>query len=126
MSINNTHTERWERVRQLRSLEQQIAELRPMVEADLKAIIEDFRDLGICDRMTAQRLGCNRSLLSGIIFGRPISKRHLSQWMEVLLSYWDEAPWKQLQRPEKNLVRLGREADRARQRMAGVPLRNGR
>ena len=123
---SDTHAERWERVRQLRALEQQIAELRPMVEADLKAIIEDFRDAGICDRMTAQRLGYNRSLLSGIIFGRPISKRHLSQWMEVLLAYWDTAPWQQLQRPEKNLARLRREADRARQRMAGVPARNGR
>ena len=123
---NDTHEQRWERVRQLRALEQQIAELRPKVEADLKAIIEDFRDLGICDRMTAQRLGCNRSLLSGIIFGRPISKRHLSQWMEVLLAYWDTAPWQQLQRPEKNLARLRREADRARQRMAGVVSRNGR
>ena len=97
-----------------------------MVEVDLKNIIEDFRDLGICDRMTAQRLGYNRSLLSGIIFGRPISKRHLSQWMEKLLSYWDESPWKQLQRPQKDLARLRREADRARQRMAGVPVRNGR
>ena len=123
---NDTHKQRWERVRQLRVLEQQIAELRPKVEADLKNIIEDFRDLGICDRMTAERLGCNRSLLSGIIFGRPISKRHLSQWMEVLLSYWDQAPWRQLQRPQKDLARLRREADRARQRMAGVPARNGR
>ena len=123
---DDTHGKRWERVRQLQALEQQIAELRPAVEADFKNIIEDFRDVGICDRMTAQRLGCNRSLLSGIIFGRPISKRHLSQWMEVLLSYWDEAPWKQLARPEKNLARLRREADRARQRMAGVVVRNGR
>ena len=123
---NDTHKERWERVRQLRALEEQIAELRPMVEADLKAIIEDFRDAGICDRLMAERLGYNRSLLSGIIFGRPISKRHLSQWMEVLLSYWDEAPWQQLQRPEKNLARLRREADRSRQRMTGVPARNGR
>ena len=123
---NDTHRQRWERVRQLRALEQQIAELRPKVEADLKNIIEDFRDLGICDRMTAERLGYNRSLLSGIIFGRPISKRHLSQWMQVLLSYWDEAPWKQLARPEKNLARLRREADRARQRMVGAPVRNGR
>ena len=123
---NDTHKERRERVRQLRALEQRIAELRPMVEADLKAIIEDFRDFGICDRMTAEQLGCNRSLLSGIIFGRPISKRHLSQWMEVLLSYWDQAPWRQLARPEKNVARLRREADRARQRMAGVVSRNGR
>ena len=123
---SDTHKQRWERVRQLRALEQQIAELRPMVEDDFKAIIEDFRDAGICDRMMAERLGCNRSLLSGIIFGRPISKRHLSQWVEVLLSYWDGAPWKQLQRPEKNLARLRREADRARQRMVGVPVRNGR
>ena len=37
------------------------------------------------DRLTAQQLGHNRSLLSGIIFGRPISKRHLSQWMQKLL-----------------------------------------
>ena len=123
---DDAHKQRWERVRQLRALEQQIAELRPMVEADLKAIIEDFRDAGICDRLMAERLGYNRSLLSGIIFGRPISKRHLSQWMEVLLSYWDESPWEQLQRPQKDLARLRREADRARQRMAGVPLRNGR
>ena len=125
MSID-THKQRWERVRQLRALEQQIAELRPMVEDDFEAIIEDFRDLGICDRLMAERLGYNRSLLSGIIFGRPISKRHLSQWMQKLLSYWDEAPWQQLQRPEKNLARLRREADRARQRMAVVPARNGR
>ena len=123
---NDTHTKRWERVRQLRALEQQIAELRPEVERDLKGIIEDFRDLGICDRMMAAELGYNRSLLSGIIFGRPISKRYLSQWMETLLTYWDESPWQQLERPEKNVARVRREADRARQRMAGIPARNGR
>jgi hypothetical protein len=123
---NETHKQRWERVRQLRALEQQIAELRPAVEADFKSIIEDFRDLGVCDRMMAQQLGYNRSLLSGIIFGRPISKRHLSGWMETLLTYWDESPWEQLERPEKNVARVRREADRARQRMAGVVLRNGR
>ncbi len=125
MSIE-THKQRWERVWQLRELEQQIAELRPKVEADLKGIIEDFRDLGVCDRMMAAELGYNRSLLSGIIFGRPISKRHLSGWMETLLSYWDKAPWQQLQRPEKNLAQLRREADRARRKMAGISSRNGR
>lgn len=123
---NETHKQRWERVRQLQALEQQIAELRPAVEQDLKDIIEDFRDLGICDRLMAEQLGYNRSLLSGIIFGRPISKRYLSQWMETLLTYWDEAPWQQLERPEKNVARVRREADRARQRMAGIPARNGR
>ncbi len=123
---NDTHKQRWERVRQLRALEQQIAALRPAVEADLKSIIEDFRDLGICDRLMAEQLGYNRSLLSGIIFGRPISKRCLSGWMETLLSYWDAAPWQQAGRPEKNVARVRREADRARQRMAGVVLRNGR
>ena len=123
---NETHKQRWERLRQLRALEQQIAELRPAVEADLKSIIEDFRDLGVCDRMMAEQLGYNRSLLSGIIFGRPISKRHLSRWMEALLSYWDEAPWQQIEKPEKNLARVRREADRLRQRMAGIPARNGR
>lgn len=123
---NNKHAKRWERVRQLRALEQQIAELRPEVEADLKSIIEDFRDAGICDRMMAEQLGYNRSLLSGIIFGRPISKRHLSKWVEALLTYWDAAPWQQIDRPEKNVARVRREADRARQRMAGIPSRNGR
>ncbi len=123
---DDTHAKRWERARQLRALEEQIAELRPQVEDDLKNIIEDFRDLGICDRMMAEQLGYNRSLLSGIIFGRPISKRHLSRWMEALLTYWDKAPWQKLQRPEKNLARLRREADRARRKMAGVPVRNGR
>jgi hypothetical protein len=123
---NDTHKQRWERVRQLRALEQQIAALRPAVEDDLKGIIEDFRDLGVCDRMMAQQLGYNRSLLSGIIFGRPISKRHLSGWMETLLTYWDESPWEQLERPEKNVARVRRQADRARQKMAGVALRNGR
>ena len=123
---NDTHKQRWERVRQLRALEQQIAELRPAVEDDLKGIIEDFRDLGICDRMMAEQLGYNRSLLSGIIFGRPISKRYLSQWMKTLLSYWDEAPWEQIERPDKNVARVRREADRARQRMAAVLLRNER
>ena len=122
---NDTHAKRWERVRQLRALEEQIAELRPEVEDDLKAIIEDFRDAGVCDRMMAEQLGYNRSLLSGIIFGRPISKRYLSGWMETLLSYWDSAPWQQLERPEKNVARVRREADRARQRMAVVS-RNGR
>ena len=123
---NETHKQRWERLRQLRALEQQIAALRPAVEADLKSIIEDFRDLGICDRMMAEQLGYNRSLLSGIIFGRPISKRCLSGWMETLLSYWDAAPWQQAGRPEKNVARVRREADRARQKMAGVASRNGR
>ena len=123
---SDTHKQRWERVRQLRALEQQIAELRPEVEDDLKGIIEDFRDLGVCDRMMAQQLGYNRSLLSGIIFGRPISKRHLSQWVETLLAYWDSAPWQQLERPDKNVARVRREADRARQKMAGIPSRNGR
>lgn len=123
---DDTHIKRWQRLRQLRALEEQIAELRPEVEDDLKGIIEDFRDLGICDRMMAQQLGYNRSLLSGIIFGRPISKRHLSQWMETLLAYWDQSPWEQLARPEKNVARVRREADRARRRMAGAPVRNGR
>ena len=123
---NETHKQRWERVRQLRALEEQIAELRPEVEDDLKGIIEDFRDLGVCDRMMAEQLGYNRSLLSGIIFGRPISKRHLSGWVETLLSYWDEAPWQQIGKPEKNVARVRREADRARQKMAGIPARNGR
>ena len=123
---SDTHAERWERVRQLRALEQQIAELRPAVEADMKSIIEDFRDAGICDRLMAERLGYNRSLLSGIIAGRPISQRQVSRWVETLLVYWDEAPWQQIERPEKNVARVRREADRARQRMAGVPLRNGR
>ena len=123
---NDRHTKRWERVRQLRALEEQIAELRPEVEDDLKSIIEDFRDLGVCDRLMAEQLGYNRSLLSGIIFGRPISKRYLSGWMEKLLTYWDAAPWQQAGRPEKNVARVRREADRARQRMAGVVLRNGR
>ena len=122
---NDTHAKRWERVRQLRALEEQIAELRPAVEQDLKDIIEDFRDAGVCDRMMAEQLGYNRSLLSGIIFGRPISKRYLSQWMETLLTYWDESPWEQLERPEKNVARVRREADRARQKMAVVS-RNGR
>ena len=123
---NDTHAKRWERVRQLRALEEQIADLRPEVEQDLRSIIEDFRDLGICDRMMAEQLGYNRSLLSGIIFGRPISKRHLSKWMETLLTYWDEAAWQQIERPEKNVARVRREADRARQKMAGVASRNGR
>ena len=123
---NDTHKQRWERVRQLRALEEQIAELRPEVEDDLKGIIEDFRDAGICDRLMADQLGYNRSLLSGIIFGRPISKRHLSRWVETLLSYWDEAPWEQIERPDKNVARVRREADRARQRMSGIPSRNGR
>ena len=123
---NETHKQRWERLRQLRALEQQIAALRPAVEDDLKGIIEDFRDFGICDRLTAERLGYNRSLLSGIIAGRPISKRCLSGWMETLLSYWDAAPWQQAGRPEKNVARVRREADRARQKMAGVASRNGR
>ena len=123
---NDTHTKRWERVRKLRALEEQIAELRPAVEDDLKSIIEDFRDAGVCDRLTAEQLGYNRSLLSGIIFGRPISKRHLSTWMEALLSYWDAAPWQQIERPEKNVARVRREADRARQKMAGIPSRNRR
>jgi hypothetical protein len=123
---SDTHAKRWERVRQLRALEQQIAELRPAVESDLKSIIEDFRDLGICDRMMAEQLGYNRSLLSGIIFGRPISKRYLSKWMQSLLSYWDAAPWQQIERPEKNVARVRREADRARQKMAGVASRNRR
>ena len=123
---NETHKQRWERVRQLRALEQQIAELRPAVEDDLKGIIEDFRDLGVCDRMMAQQLGYNRSLLSGIIFGRPISKRRLSGWMKTLLTYWDQAPWQQIERPDKNVARVRRQADRARQKMAGVALRNGR
>ena len=123
---SDTHAERWQRLRQLRALEQQIAELRPKVEADLKNIIEDFRDLGICDRLMAERLGYNRSLLSGIIAGRPISKRHLSRWVETLLSYWDAAPWRQIEQPKKNVARVRREADRLRQRMAGVVSRNGR
>ena len=123
---NDTHAKRWERVRKLRALEGQIAALRPAVEQDLKDIIEDFRDAGVRDRMMAEQLGYNRSLISGIIFGRPISKRHLSQWMETLLTYWDESPWEQLERPEKNVARVRREADRARQRMAGIPARNGR
>ncbi len=123
---NDRHTKRWERVRQLRALEEQIAELRPEVEGDLKSIIEDFRDLGVCDRMMAEQLGYNRSLLSGIIFGRPISKRCLSGWMETLLSYWDAAPWQQIEQKEKNVARVRREADRARQRMTGVPSRNRR
>jgi hypothetical protein len=123
---SDTHAKRWERVRQLRALEKQIAELRPEVEDDLKGIIEDFRDLGVCDRMMAEQLGYNRSLLSGIIFGRPISKRYLSGWMETLLSYWDESPWQQIEQKEKNVARVRREADRARQRMAGVPARNRR
>lgn len=123
---NETHKQRWERLRQLRALEQQIAELRPAVEADFKSIIEDFRDLGICDRLTAERLGYNRSLLSGIIAGRPISKRQVSRWVETLLSYWDEAPWEQIERPEKNVARARREADRVRQTMAGITSRNGR
>jgi hypothetical protein len=123
---NETHKQRWERVRQLRALEQQIAELRPAVEDDLKGIIEDFRDLGVCDRMMAQQLGYNRSLLSGIIFGRPISKRRLSGWMKTLLTYWDQAPWQQIERPDKNVARVRRQADRARQKMAGVSSRNGR
>ena len=122
---SDAHKQRWERVRQLRALEEQIAELRPAVEQDLKDIIEDFRDLGVCDRMMAAELGYNRSLLSGIIFGRPISKRHLSGWMETLLSYWDESPWQQIEQKEKNVARVRREADRARQRMVGVA-RNGR
>ena len=123
---DDTHKQRWGRLRKLQALEQQIAELRPQVEQDFKSIIEDFRDLGICDRLMAERLGYNRSLLSGIIAGRPISKRHVSRWVEVLLTYWDEAPWQQIERPEKNVARLRREADRLRQRMAGVVLRNGR
>ena len=123
---NDTHKQRWERVRQLRALEQQIAALRPAVEDDLKGIIEDFRDLGVCDRMMAQQLGYNRSLLSGIIFGRPISKRRLSGWMKTLLTYWDQAPWQQIERPDKNVARVRRQADRARQKMAGVASRNGR
>lgn len=123
---DDTHKQRWERLRQLQALEQQIAELRPAVEQDFKNIIEDFRDLGVCDRLMAERLGYNRSLLSGIIAGRPISQRQVSRWVETLLSYWDEAPWEQLERPEKNVARVRREADRARQRMAGVPVRNGR
>jgi hypothetical protein len=123
---NDKHAKRWERVRQLQALEEQIAELRPEVEDDLKGIIEDFRDLGVCDRMMAEQLGYNRSLLSGIIFGRPISKRYLSGWMETLLSYWDESPWQQIEQKEKNVARVRREADRARQRMAGVPARNRR
>lgn len=123
---DEAHKQRWQRLRQLRALEQQIAELRPEVEADLKSIIEDFRDAGICDRMMAEQLGYNRSLLSGIIFGRPISKRHLSGWMETLLSYWDESPWQQIEQKEKNVARVRREADRLRQRMAGVVSRNGR
>jgi hypothetical protein len=114
---NDTHAKRWERVRQLRALEEQIAELRPAVEDDLKSIIEDFRDLGVCDRMTAEQLGYNRSLLSGIIFGRPISKRHLSGWMEALLSYWDAAPWQQIEQKEKNVARVRRYSDRQRQNM---------
>ena len=123
---NETHKQRWERLRQLRALEQQIAELRPAVEADFKSIIEDFRDLGICDRLMAEQLGYNRSLLSGIIFGRPISKRYLSGWMKTLLTYWDQAPWQQIERPDKNVARVRRQADRARQKMAGVASRNGR
>jgi hypothetical protein len=123
---NETHKQRWERVRQLRALEQQIAALRPEVERDLKDIIEDFRDAGIGDRLMAEQLGYNRSLLSGIIYGRPISKRHLSKWVEALLSYWDAAPWQQIEQKAKNVARLLREADRARQRMAGGPSRNGR
>lgn len=123
---SDAHKQRWARIRQLRALEEQIAKLRPAVEQDFKDIIEDFRDLGVCDRMTASVLGYNRSLLSGIIAGRPISKRHLSKWMETLLAYWDAAPWQHIERPEKNLARVRREADRARQRMAGIPARNGR
>jgi hypothetical protein len=123
---NDKHAKRWERVRQLQALEEQIAELRPEVEGDLKSIIEDFRDLGVCDRLMAEQLGYNRSLLSGIIFGRPISKRYLSGWMKKLLTYWDAAPWQQAGRPEKNVARVRREADRARQKMAGVPAQNRR
>ena len=123
---DDTHAKRWERVRQLRALEEQIAELRPAVEDDLKSIIEGFRDLGVCDRLMAEQLGYNRSLLSGIIFGRPISKRHLSGWMEALLTYWDAAPWQQIEQKEKNVARVRREADRARQRMAVVPSRDRR
>lgn len=122
----DTHASRWERLRKLQAIEQQIAELRPQVEADLKAIIGDFRNLGICDRLMAEQLGYNRSLLSGIIYGKPISKRHLSQFVETLLRYWDECPWQQLERPEKNVARLRREADRMRQKMAGVTVRKGR
>jgi hypothetical protein len=123
---NDKHAKRWERVRQLQALEEQIAELRPEVEGDLKSIIEDFRDLGVCDRLMAEQLGYNRSLLSGIIFGRPISKRYLSGWMKTLLTYWDQAPWQQIERPDKNVARVRRQADRARQKMAGVSSRNGR
>jgi hypothetical protein len=123
---NDKHAKRWERVRQLQALEEQIAELRPEVEGDLKSIIEDFRDLGVCDRLMAEQLGYNRSLLSGIIFGRPISKRYLSGWMKTLLTYWDQAPWQQIERPDKNVARVRRQADRARQKMAGVASRNGR
>lgn len=123
---DDMHTKRWERLRQFQALEEQIADLRPEVEQDLKNIIEDFRDLGICDRMMAEQLCYNRSLLSGIIFGRPISKRHLSKWMETLLNYWDAAPWQQIERPEKNLARVRREADRARQKMTDVSSRNRR
>jgi len=123
---NDKHAKRWERVRQLQALEEQIAELRPAVEQDLKSIIEDFRDAGVCDRMMAEQLGYNRSLLSGIIYGRPISKRHLSGWMEALLRYWDAAPWQQIEQKEKNVARVRRQADRARQKMAGVSSRNGR
>ena len=122
----DTHKQRWGRLRKLQALEQQITELRPQVEADLRDIIEDFRDLGICDRLMAAQLGYNRSLLSGIIAGRPISKRQVSRWVEVLLTYWDTAPWQQLERPEKNVARVRREADRMRQKMARVALRNGR
>jgi hypothetical protein len=46
--------------------------------------------------------------------------------METLLTYWDEAPWQQIERPEKNVARVRREADRARQKMAGVPAQNRR
>lgn len=106
--------ERWERVRQLQALEQQIATLRPQVEQDLRDVIDELQQLGISQARIGKRIGRSKTVVYHIAAGDRRRLQALSEWVLTLLNFLESRPRKPKGRPRGRWNRVLRQTNETR------------
>ena len=97
--MKNKHAERVARVRQLQTLEQQLAILRPQVERDLRDIIEELQDAGVSQKRIGEQIGRSKTVIHHIAAGDRRELQSLSAWMAKLLAFTETDPKKPKGKP---------------------------
>ena len=112
--MTNKHAERLARVRQLQTLEERLAILRPQVEQDLRDVIDELQAVGISQKRMGQEIGRSKTVIHHISAARRKGLRALTAWTAKLLSFAETGPKKLKGKPRGNVGKLLRQANKMR------------